>query len=545
MSASLARLRGVSLRYGSRLALDIEELDLPAGRSIGLIGPDGVGKSSLLALMTGVRRIQRGSIEVLDTDLARRAGRARLRERIAYMPQGLGRNLYPTLSVADNLDFFGRLRGFPHDARASRVDALLDATGLAPFRTRQVGRLSGGMRQKLGLCCALMHDPDLLVLDEPTTGIDPLSRIQFWQLIDRVRATRPRMALLVATADMDEADRLDWIVAMDGGRPIAAGTPAQLRARTGRDSLDAVFVALRPGAPGGPRSLPPPTASGIAIEARGLTRRFGAFTAVDHVDLRIARGEIFGFIGSNGCGKTTTMKMLAGLLAPSAGSVTVLGREPDARDARARRHVGYMTQTFSLYRELTVAQNLALHARLFGLPRAERSARIDALIERFGLLADLDKHPLDLPLGTRQRLSLAVATLHRPEVLILDEPTSGVDPQARDGFWNLLGELARFDGVTIFVSTHRMNEAQRCDRIALMHAGRILATGAPASIAQGHGEGSLEHAFIALIRADDPAAATRGGDPCRRRTRTRAGARRNPRRAAEAANAGRAELYPS
>ena len=242
--AVLARLAGVDLRYGARVALDGVDLELPAGCTVGIIGPDGVGKSSLLALLAGVRRLQRGRVEVLGADLARARQRAVLRERVAYMPQGLGRNLYPTLSVAENLDFFGRLRGYASGRRAHRVDALLGATGLAPFRGRAVGKLSGGMKQKLGLCCALMHDPDLLVLDEPTTGIDPLSRSQFWQLIARVRAHRPGMSLLVATAYLDEAERFDWVVAMDAGRVIAGAPPAQLMARVDASSLDAAFVAL-------------------------------------------------------------------------------------------------------------------------------------------------------------------------------------------------------------------------------------------------------------------------------------------------------------
>jgi ribosome-dependent ATPase len=508
---ALARLSGVTLRYRDRVALDAVDLELPGGCSVGLIGADGVGKSSLLALIAGVRRIQHGRVEVLGADLARRRGRDALRQRIAYMPQGLGRNLYPTLSITDNLDFFGRLRGYSRARRARRVDALLDATGLAPFRARRVGQLSGGMKQKLGLCCALMHDPDLLVLDEPTTGVDPLSRSQFWQLIERVRAQRPGLSLLVATAYLDEAEGFDWVVAMDRGRVLDAGAPEALRARRGAPTLDAAFVALLrehetdtgPMTPSTPRTRAaagPGAAAEVAIEARGLTRRFGDFVAVDHVDLRIERGEIFGFIGSNGCGKTTTMKMLTGLLPASAGSVRVLGREPDARDTAARARVGYMTQTFSLYDELTVAQNLALHARLFALPPAQRTARIDALIDRFGLRAELAKHPHELPLGMRQRLSLAVATLHGPELLILDEPTSGVDPLARDAFWRLMTELARDDGVTLFVSTHLMGEAMRCDRVALMHAGRIVATGAPQALADAHGGGSLERAFVALLR---------------------------------------------
>ncbi|MDY0329758.1 MAG: ribosome-associated ATPase/putative transporter RbbA [Thiomonas sp.] len=499
---AVARLAGVTLRYGEVVALDAVDLELPAGRTVGLIGPDGVGKSSLLALITGTRAIQQGRVEVLGGDMADARHLGRVRERVAYMPQGLGRNLYPTLSIVENLDFFGRLFGYTAAQRAQRIDALLQATGLAPFRDRPAGKLSGGMRQKLSLCGALLHDPDLLVLDEPTTGVDPLSRSQFWTLIARLREQRPAMSVLVATAYMDEAEGFDWLVAMDGGRPIAAGTPAQLKSQTQAATLEQAFIGLLPESRRRQHHavvLPPRPAdgsNGYAIEAHGLTRRFGDFVAVDHVDLRIERGEIFGFIGSNGCGKSTTMKMLTGLLPASSGEVRVLGHQPDPKDLGTRKRVGYMTQAFSLYTELTVRQNLELHARLFHVPADLRVARVAEMVARFGLEAEIDQHPSALPLGMRQRLSLAVAMIHQPELLILDEPTSGVDPIARDWFWQRMIDLARNDGVTIFVSTHFMNEAMRCDRVALMHAGRVLATGAPAALVAQRGAASLEQAFV-------------------------------------------------
>ena len=503
--APVASLRDVSLRYGARRALDGVSLDVRPQCMVGLIGPDGVGKSSLLALVAGARKIQTGTVEVLGGDMADKSHRVGVGPRIAYMPQGLGKNLYPTLSVAENIDFFGRLFGQDRAERQRRIADLTRSTGLAPFVTRPAGKLSGGMKQKLSLCCSLIHDPDLLILDEPTTGVDPLSRRQFWELIDRIRAERPGMSVMVATAYMEEAARFDWLVAMDAGHVLATGTNAELRARTGTASLEQAFIALLPEEQRRgylPVSIPPRVASTDvtpAIEADGLTQRFGEFVAVDHVSFRIARGEIFGFLGSNGCGKTTTMKMLTGLLPASDGRAWLFGQPVDATDIETRRRVGYMTQSFSLYGELTVRQNLVLHARLFSVPADEIETRVDEMAQRFGLLDIMDALPDSLPLGQRQRLQLAVAMIHGPELLILDEPTSGVDPVARDGFWRILGDLSRRDQVTIFVSTHFMNEAERCDRISLMHAGRVLVSDAPAALPAARGAKTLEEAFILYL----------------------------------------------
>lgn len=501
----VVRLQGVCQSYRAVAALQDITLDIPPGCVVGLIGPDGVGKSSLLSLVAGSRVIQRGSITVLGGDMADAAHRRRTCPRIAYMPQGLGKNLYPSLSVFDNVDFFGRLFGLDRQERDRRIGALLESTGLAPFADRRVANLSGGMKQKLGLCCALIHDPDLLILDEPTTGIDPLSRKQFWELIERIRANRGGMSVIVATAYMEEAARFDWLVALDRGRVLATGTPAELLARTGAADLDAAFIALLPaeasqGHEAVVRPAPLPIADGEpAIEAEHLTKRFGDFTAVDDVSFRIARGEIFGFLGSNGCGKTTTMKMLTGLLPASAGQVRLFGREVDPRDIQIRRRVGYMSQAFSLYSELTVRQNLELHARLFALPEAGIPARITEVAQQFDLVEQMDALPDELPLGIRQRLSLAVAMIHSPDILILDEPTSGVDPVARDNFWRILIELSRRDGVTIFVSTHFMNEAERCDRISLMHAGKVLVSDTPEAIVASRAAPTLEAAFIRYL----------------------------------------------
>ena len=500
----VASVRGVTHHYGSTLALDDITIDIPPGRMVGLIGPDGVGKSSLMGLIGGAKKIQKGKVIVLGGDIADVRHRGAVCPRIAYMPQGLGKNLYFELSVFENIDFFARLFGMARAERKRRIGDLLEATGLGPFPDRPAGKLSGGMKQKVGLCGALIHDPDLLILDEPTTGVDPLSRQQFWKLIDDIRSGRPEMSVLISTAYMDEAQRWDWIVAMDAGRVLATGTPGELMERTGTRDLEEAFVALLPPEKRGDRqklTIPPrPEIGGEpAITATRLTRRFGNFTAVNDVNLSIERGEIFGFLGSNGCGKSTTMKMLTGLLPASEGEATLFGQPIDANSNETRMRVGYMTQAFSLYGELTVRQNLDLHARLYHLPAEQARERIRELVDRFGLESHLDALAEQLPLGLKQRLSLAVAVLHGPDMLILDEPTSGVDPVARDEFWELLIDLSRRQGVTIFVSTHFMNEALRCDRISLMHAGNVLACDTPQALMKARGTDDLEQAFIAYI----------------------------------------------
>ena len=498
-------IRGLSHAYRGKTALDNITLSLPQGASIGMIGPDGVGKSTLLALMAGVKTIQKGSVRVLGADPARRREREALLPRIAFMPQGLGKNLYPTLSVHDNVAFHARLFGLNRREREERIARLLDATGLTPFAERAAGKLSGGMKQKLSLCCALVHDPELLILDEPTTGVDPLSRRQFWQLVAELRAENPGMTVLVATAYMEEAEQFDYLLALDAGRVLACRPMAEVL--SGGITLEAAYVAMLPAERRSPwhdemltpfaadPALPP------AIEAEHLSKRFGDFIAVNDVSFRIAQGEIFGFLGSNGCGKSTTMKMLTGLLAASDGSARLLGKPVAAGNLETRMQTGYMSQAFSLYEELSVRQNLVLHARLYRI--AQAAAAIDGVLRQFELAEHADSLPAALPLGVRQRLQLAAACLHRPKVLILDEPTSGVDPAARDMFWQYLLQLSRQERVTIFVSTHFMNEAERCDRISLMHRGRVLAVGTPAELVQRQQAASLEESFIRFLEQDE------------------------------------------
>ena len=509
----------LTVRYKSTTAIDNIKLSIPAGVTVGIIGPDGVGKSTLLSLIAGERMMQQGSLQVLGGDMRDKKHREAICSDIAYMPQGLGKNLYPTLSVEENLQFFAKLFGHSRKQRRARIDNLTKRTGLYPFLSRPAGKLSGGMKQKLGLCCALIHDPRLLILDEPTTGVDPLARSQFWSLIRDIHTAQPNITVLVATAYMDEAQQFNHLIALNAGKILATGSPQDLLARTKSSNLESAFIALLPSEIKHHHhsvEVQPYNAaihSETAIEAKNLTMKFGDFVAVDKVSFTIGKGEIFGFLGSNGCGKSTTMKMLTGLLPQTSGEAWLLGSPLAANDINTRYRVGYMSQSFSLYTELTVRQNLVLHAKLFKVPATKVEGRVDEMLNRFALSQHQHNLPHALPLGIRQRLSLAVAMVHKPEVLILDEPTSGVDPIARDNFWQLLITLARQDGVTIFISTHFMNEAARCDRISLMHAGKVLITDTPEAIKAQKSADTLEAAFIEyLVEAQMPSTHTNASE---------------------------------
>lgn len=501
----------LSHSYGKTTALSDVSLQIPRGATVGLIGPDGVGKSTLLSLVAGVKIIQTGSVKVFNLNVAEKKARDTLSHKIVFMPQGLGKNLYLTLSIYENIDFHARLFGLNKLQRHERIQRLLNATGLSPFANRAAGKLSGGMKQKLSLCCALVHSPDLLILDEPTTGVDPLSRRQFWQLVDDLRQEEDGMTVIVSTAYIDEAERFEHILAMDDGKLIANAPTKQLIAETQSHNLEESYIKL----------LPPEKRSGLngfhippfkpepnqpaVITANGLTKKFGDFISVDNVSFTIPKGEIFGFLGSNGCGKSTTMKMLTGLLEPTEGTATLLGQPIDASNIDTRKRVGYMSQAFSLYEELTVSQNLMLHAKLYQIPRSQWQQYVQAVMQQFDLVHLADEYPSALALGIRQRLQLAAACLHKPEVLILDEPTSGVDPAARDMFWTYLIKLSREDKITIFVTTHFMNEAARCDRISFMHRGRVLAVDTPEALRLQKNAPTLEEAFIRYLeeQADD------------------------------------------
>ena len=503
MNEFVAKVTNLSHKYSDVIALDNITLNIESGKMIGFIGPDGVGKSTLLSILSMVKIIQTGEVEVLNGDIKSKKYRNKICPRIAYMPQGLGKNLYMTLSVYENIEFFARLFGQDKKERNHRILQLLESTGLLQFKDRPAGKLSGGMKQKLGLCCALIHDPELLILDEPTTGVDPLSRRDFWKLIASIKSKNQNMSVLIATAYMQEAASFDTIIAMDDGKILMQGTLKELLEKTKCDNIDEAFIELLPSEKraGHKKLVVPPKEDKeeiYAIEAQNLTMQFGDFIAVNNVNLKIKQGEIFGFLGSNGCGKTTTMKMLTGLLSPTSGSAKLFGEEVKDNSLQMKEKVGYMTQSFSLYNELSILENLELHAKLFHI-KEDREKRINYLLEKFDLKEYKNSLANELPLGIKQRLSLSAAVIHRPKMLILDEPTSGVDPISRDNFWELLIDLSRNDNVTIFVSTHFMNEGARCDRISLMHQGKVLITDTPKQLVKLKNKDNLEEAFISYL----------------------------------------------
>ncbi len=502
MSQIVAKITNLSHKYKDVIALDNINLEIPKEKMVGLIGPDGVGKSTLLAILSGTKIIQDGKVEVLNYDMSDQNSRDIICPKIAYMPQGLGKNLYMSLSVYENIEFFAKLFELNKKERKKRILQLLQSTDLIKFKDRPAGKLSGGMKQKLGLCCALIHDPEVLILDEPTTGVDPLSRREFWKLINLIKNQNQNMSVLIATAYMQEAATFDSIIAMDDGKILMQGTLSDILNKTNTNDIDEAFINLLPHKKRiGHEKLVVPKKddknSLYSIEVENLTMKFGDFVAVDNVNLKIKEGEIFGFLGSNGCGKTTTMKMLTGLLTPTSGTAKVFEQEMTENSLKMRENVGYMTQAFSLYSELSVNENLKLHARLFHIK--DEKERIEYLLEKFSLKEYENYSAKDLPLGIKQRLSLAVAVINNPKMLILDEPTSGVDPISRDNFWKLLVDLSRNENVTIFISTHFMNEGERCDRISLMHKGKVLVSNSPDELIKYKNKENLEDTFISYL----------------------------------------------
>ncbi len=568
MTAPLVQIEKLSHAFGPVTALrDITAAVLP-GMITGLVGPDSAGKTTLLRVLAGLLRPQSGRVTVLGHDMARDP--APVRPAIGYMPQRFG--LYEDLTVAENLDLFADLHGLDTAARAERSARLLHFTGLAPFTRRLAGQLSGGMKQKLGLACALQARPRLLLLDEPSVGVDPVSRRELWSIVTQLLAEGgDDMGVVWATAYLDEAERCGRVLLLHAGSLLADAPPAAFlaplagrvfrltlppgtrRAAVRRaaadpavlDALvegDTVRVVLRQGAtlpdpaslgatvatPAPPRfedgfiaaiaAEPPPPpppmparprrGDGPAIEVHDLVRRFGDFVAVDRISFQVARGEIFGLLGPNGAGKSTTFRMLCGLLRPSSGMARVAGQDLLRAPAEARARIGYMAQRFSLYAELSVLANLRFFARVYGLGQAARRQAIEDALDRFELRAVAHTVASALPLGVKQRLALAAALLHGPDILFLDEPTSGVDPLTRRAFWARIGSLAEA-GVAVLVTSHFMDEAEYCDRLGIIDRGQLVATGTPAALrarvrTAALPEPTLEDAFIALVQAATP-----------------------------------------
>ena len=566
---ALVQMEGVSKWFGEKASpvLDHLSVRVEAGQVTGLVGPDGAGKTTLLRLMAGLLLPDKGEITVCGFDTERDL--AEIRRVVSYMPQRFG--LYEDLSVLENLNLYADLRNVTGTERHRAFDRLLAFTDLARFTDRLAGKLSGGMKQKLGLACALIRAPRLLLLDEPSVGVDPISRRELWKMVYDL--VDQGIGVVWSTAYLDEAERCAKVILLNLGKTLDSGPPRELTARVeGRsflvqgagaarrkvltaalelpEVLDGVIqgesvrlvlrngatppdpsdfgvdgLALKPVAPrfedafidllGGGLKGESPLAgpvrrgveSGPVVEAQELTKQFGEFTAADRITFRIGRGEIFGLLGPNGAGKSTTFKMMCGLLRPTSGLARVAGFDLYRAASSARARLGYMAQKFSLYGDLSVRQNLEFFAGIYGLARDRRRTMIGRMVESFGLQRYLDDNAGSLPLGFKQRLALACAVMHEPDVLFLDEPTSGVDPLTRREFWSHINALVE-RGVTVMVTTHFLDEAEYCDRVGLVYKGRIIAKGSPDELkdqarSEATPEPTLEDAFIALVEAYD------------------------------------------
>lgn len=554
-------------------AIDDVSLSVRAGELTAFVGPDGAGKTTLMRMMAGLLRHDGGSLHVLGIDV--RADPQSVQNRISYMPQRFG--LYEDLSVQENLDLYADLHGVPQEVRRERFARMLEMTDMARFTDRPAGKLSGGMKQKLGLACTLVRSPDLLLLDEPSVGVDPLSRRDLWKILDQL-ITDEQLSVIVSTAYMDEAERCAQIFVLNHGKILAEGAPASLRGKADNltyvaDALpdrparvlqarlidapdrivdavpkggdvhfirrpecdeaalgdllsdtsfkprdaeleDAFMLLLREhegesgttGDGGGTAPVDQTQEDGSnrlgedepIIVVRDLVRKFGDFTAVASTSFDVRRGEIFGLLGPNGAGKTTTFRMLCGLLPATSGHLEVAGVDLRTARAKARARIGYVSQKFALYGNLSVRENLDFFAGAYGLRGARKRDRVKAVIAQFELNASAQSGVL--PVGYKQRLAMAAGLLHEPDILFLDEPTSGIDPLARRAFWRTITDLAQH-GVTIIVTTHFMEEAEYCDRIAIQDAGQLLALGTPAEVREQAGDEAtdMNAAFIAIV----------------------------------------------
>lgn len=514
--SSVIRARGFTKHYGKNLAANGIDLTAKKGEIYGLIGPDGAGKSTLMKAVAGVLVFDAGEVEVFGIRIDSERAAEMIKGRIGFMPQGLGLNLYHDLSVEENIDFFARIRLVPERELAERKKRLLAITRLSSFVDRPMKHLSGGMKQKLGLVCTLIHEPELVILDEPTTGVDPVSRRDFWAILNRLVHERGITAL-VSTAYMDEASRFHRLSLFSNGQILAEGRPGDIRSSApGSEELDLedTFIALlcekglipedTCAKVSGIRPAATTSREDIAIAAKGLVRDFDSFRAVDRVSFNIRYGEVFGLLGANGAGKTTVIRMLTGILPPTGGEGHVAGEEMHHAGKAIKERIGYMSQAFSLYRDLTVVENIRLYAGIYGLGRIETRKRTDWIIDMAGLSGHETSQAGSLPMGLRQRLALGCALVHSPQILFLDEPTSGVDPIGRRRFWDILFRLSREDGVAILITTHYMSEAELCDHLALMHAGRIVMDASPSDM---KGQVEAEAGLLLEVATNQPVSA--------------------------------------
>lgn len=574
----IIHVRGFRKSYRKRVAVENVDLQVDRGQLYGLLGPDGAGKTSLMKAIAGVMTFDDGDVDVFGVRLDSEAATEAIKDRIGFMPQGLGLNLYPELSVEENIDFFAQLRLVPERELSERKEQLLAMTRLAPFRDRAIKKLSGGMKQKLGLICTLIHEPELLILDEPTTGVDPVSRRDFWTILSDLVRER-KITALVTTAYMDEASRFHGVSLMYDRHVLAEGEPehvaaivdgsvvrirspnqalaidrlrqtfpqvqpegpwirlfvdganggqaeARVREALGDVLIDCVrheqteledaFTALlrhqgltsleaEPALPKSESDLPKShDGNAVTIEARALSKAFGDFKAVDGVNFQVREGEIFGLLGANGAGKTTVIKMLTGIMPATGGGGSVAGADFAHLGRAIKQRIGYMSQQFSLYTDLTVIENILLYAGIYGLRPREARARCEWICAMSGLRDNIKERAGRLPVGMRQRLALGCALVHRPRVLFLDEPTSGIDPIGRQRFWKILFQLSREEGVTILVTTHYMSEAEHCDHLVLMHAGRVVADASPETLKR---EVTAEAGQLLEVDAADASAA--------------------------------------
>ncbi len=568
----VVRVSNFVKRYKKQVAVNGVDLSIRKGEVYGLIGPDGAGKSSLMKAIAGVLTYDEGTVAVFGTLIDSERAAERVKQRIGFLPQGLGLNLYPDLSVEENIDFFARLRLVPEKELTERKTRLLAMTRLDKFRDRAMRNLSGGMKQKLGLICTLIHEPELAILDEPTTGVDPVSRRDFWAILAELLEEKA-MTALVSTAYMDEASRFHRLSFLSNGKNLVSGTPADVLAlvpgstvtfearpqveaiarlkqefpqveslgpklhvfvnepnptravksieaslgdikpegvQVDEPELEDVFVSLLLRQTENRQALAMPSTTsrienqGLAIEAHNLVRDFGSFRAVDHVSFHVNQGEIFGLLGANGAGKTTVIKMLNGILPPTGGEGWVAGADMRTAGNAIKERIGYMSQAFSLYLDLTVEENIRLFAGIYGLRSRDAEERLRWILAMAGLKGYESNLTRRLPMGVRQRLALGCALVHQPRVLFLDEPTSGVDPIGRRHFWDILSRLAGEEGVAILITTHYMSEAEHCDNLALMYAGRVVSEGSPALMKQ---QMEQEAGHLLEVTTDQPAAA--------------------------------------